>query len=102
MSNEVHVGDIGTVFEVTIQESGVTLDISTATTKQIILRKPSGASMTKTAAFSTDGKDGKIRYASISGDLDVAGKWSLQAYLATPAWQGKSDIQALQVYANLS
>ena len=61
--NEIHVGDIGTVFTLTIKDGSSVIDLSGATTKQIILRKPDRVtSSTKTASFVTDGSDGKIKY----------------------------------------
>ena len=48
-----HVSDIGTIIQITITEDGVALDISSATTKEIILKKPSGTLLTKTATFTT-------------------------------------------------
>lgn len=102
MTEEIHVGDIGTVFEVTVQESGTALNISTATVKQILLEPPSGTMLTKTAAFVTDGTDGKISYTTILGDLSEAGQWLLQVYLEMPTGKWHSDTQRFQVYGNLS
>jgi hypothetical protein len=74
--DSVWVGDIGTVFEIDVGE-----DISTATTKQIYFKKPNGATLTKTATFTTDGTDGKIEYTTVADDIDVAGTWQIQGRL---------------------
>jgi hypothetical protein len=61
-AGEVHVGDVGTVFRLTLSDGSTIVDASGATTKEILFRKPSGAVVTKSAAFTTDGTDGKIEY----------------------------------------
>ena len=101
-SQEIHVGDVGTILERTVTDGGVAVDISTASVRQFILRKPSGAAATKTAAFSTDGSDGKLRYVTVADDLDQAGQWSLQVYLEMTAGKWHSDVAVFDVYPNLS
>ena len=101
MPTEIHVGDIGTVFEVTIQDDGVAVNISSATTKEIIFRKPDKTLLTKAANFSTDGTDGKIRSTTVSGDLNAAGVWSIQAHVILPGGDWKSSISEFSVIPNL-
>lgn len=101
-SNEVHVGDIGTIFRVTVLDANSAIDISGATTRQLIFQKPDGSTLTRSGSLTTDGTDGKLEYASVSGDLDMAGRWSLQVYLVLATWEGKSDIGSFIVYPNLS
>lgn len=101
-ANEIHVGDIGTIFRTTVKEGSSVLDISAATTTQLIFRRPDGTSFTKTAEFTTDGTDGKIEYPTIAGDLDVAGNWSWQSYIVMPSGSWHTDIGTFSVHANLS
>ena len=100
-TGDIHVGEVGTVFEITIKEGGVGVDISTATQLQITFKKPTGESLVKTAVFTTDGTDFKLRYVSIADDLDVDGPWQLQARVDMPSWQGYSTIGHFQVEPNL-
>ena len=100
-ANEVHEGDIGTIFEVTVQDGDSAVDISGATTKQIIFEKPDGSTVTKDAAFVSDGSDGKIKHTIVSGDLDMAGRWQIQAYVVLVAGSWKSDLGSFMVYPNL-
>ena len=89
----MQVGDIGTIITLTIQNtSGSIVNVSSATTKQIRLRKPSGEVLNKTASFTSDGSDGKIQYTTISGDLDESGRWEMQAVvvLALGTWASKT------------
>lgn len=102
-AGEIHNGDIGTVIEFTItDQNGTVVDVSTASTKQILLRTPYGKTMTKTAVFSSTGVDGKIKYVTVSGDINAAGDWTAQAYIITSAGSWKSDLNAISVYANLT
>ena len=99
-ANEIHVGDVGTIFEVTVMDGTAVVDISTATTKQLIFKKPDGTLLTKDASFKTTGVDGILRYTTIAADLDQAGGWKLQAYIEMPTGKWHSDITEIIVYGN--
>lgn len=103
MAAEIHQGDIGTMFKITIlDQNGEPKPLSSYTTKQLIFKKPSGTTLTKTASFLTDGSDGIIYYTSISGDLDETGVWKLQAYVHDGVSNyRKSNVGSFQVYPNL-
>ena len=101
-ANEIRVGDIGTVFYGTILDQDSTvLDISTATTKQLIMLLPDGTKLEKTATFYTDGSDGKLQYTIASGDLSIPGVYRLQWYIVMPSGSWKTDIKTMKVYSNL-
>lgn len=95
---------IGVVIICTITEDGSAVDVSTVSTKQIILQKPDGsAALTKTASFTNTGTDGKIQYTTISGDLNVTGIWNIQgAIVFSGGFSGRSDVQQFEVKGNLS
>jgi hypothetical protein len=100
--NEIHLNDIGTIFEVTLQDDTVAVDLSTATTLEMVFLKPSGTKVTQTAALSGDGTDGKIRYVSVSGDLDETGVWDLQAHVVLDSDnEFRSSRSQFRVYPNL-
>lgn len=101
MANEIHKGDIGTAFQVTLKDGSTTLDLSTATTKQLKFKKPAGTIVTKTASFITDGTDGAIEYVTVDGDLDEAGNWNIQAYIVIGSTAFHSDLGDFIVYPNL-
>tara|TARA_R100001244_G_scaffold128546_1_gene99489 strand:+ start:27 stop:353 length:327 start_codon:yes stop_codon:yes gene_type:complete len=103
---QAHINDIGTIFRVTVYDTtstgGTTVaNISTATTKQFTFKRPDGTTFDRVAVFAVDGSDGIIQYLSVDGDLDVAGTWHLQAYVATPAGNWKTDVGHFRVYENL-
>lgn len=99
--SDIHVGDIGTAFRVTLTEDGVPVDISTATLINLILSKPDESIATKTAVLYTDGTDGIIEYRTVSGDLDQAGKWKAQVYVELFGWSGHSAAFSFRVIDNL-
>lgn len=103
MTCGIHQNDIGTELQICIKNcSNVVIDISTATTKQIILKKPSGATLTKTASFVTDGSDGLISYLTISGDLDEVGTWKIQGIVMIGGNIWHSSFESFRVYRNIS
>ena len=99
--NEIHKNDVGTVFVATIMDAAAVINISTATTKQLLFRKPNGTVLTKAGAFTTDGSDGKLQYTTIAGDLSDVGGWSLQAKLIFPAGTWYSDVHRFEVHKNV-
>jgi len=102
MSGEVHVGDIGTIFKLSItDQDDAALDISSATTKQILFRKPDGTTLTKAGVFDTDGTDGVLNYTIVSGDIDQVGGWTVQAYVVLPTGAWHSSLGRFAVEENL-
>ena len=103
---EVHLNDIGTIFRATIKDKDTdcvetVLDISSATTLQLIFKKPGGTSVTQTAVFTNSGTDGKMEYVTVSGDLNEAGEWKIQANMVLSSGTWRSDIGCFTVYENL-
>lgn len=103
MSCPLQLNNIGVLFKVTIKECGETSgkDISTATTKQLIFKKPSGEILTKTASFFTDGTDGIITYTSVSGDLNEIGTWEFQGFVIMGTSQFYSTTDTFKVNRNI-
>ncbi len=100
--DEIHIHDIGTELVSTIKDGNAIVDISGATTKQIILGKPDGTSLIKSGVFTTDGTDGKLEYITVSGDINVIGWWKIQAYIVTSTGgEFRSDIENFEVHRNI-
>lgn len=100
-ANEIHVNDVGTKFLVTVTDGSSAVDISSATTKQLIIKKPSGTKLTKATAFTTDGTDGKMQYSIGSDDLDEAGSYKLQGKVVISDGTFYTDIHTFKVHRNL-
>jgi len=87
---DIHVNDIGTVFRITIKESGSIVDLSSGspTANILWLKKPDGTSASYVTEFTTDGSDGKIQYIVSGSDvLDQSGNWRITANVNTSGGQ---------------
>jgi hypothetical protein len=93
----LHVGDIGAVIRLTVYEDGSPKDISSASPKQVKIRKPDGSVTTKTASFTATGTDGQLQCVTSSGDLDQEGRYSVSAYMTIGSWTGYTSPAAFGV-----
>jgi hypothetical protein len=101
MASEIHYGDIGVNFNITVMNGTAVLDVSNADDIYIIFQKPDSSDLIKTASLITDGTDGNIRYTTVSGDLDQVGTWQIQAKVDFGASVFSTDIQKFKVYRNI-
>ena len=95
----VPIGQIDYKILVTLLEDNVPIDISTASTKQIKIWKPSGQLITGTATFETTGADGKLFYKTVAGNLDEEGWYKFRAYVTIGSFQGHSAKGSFKVEA---
>ena len=100
-SQEIHINDIGTVFEITLEDCDGVVDLTGVSTITFRLTDPANVRTDKTGALLTDGTDGKVIYTTVDGDLHTAGTWKLQVYVALPTGQWNSNIQKFKVHPNL-
>ena len=99
MSNCIYVGDEGTLFRVLILDcdTGLAIDISLATTIEIVFEDPLGTVVRKTASFTTDGTDGYIEYRTVTGDIDMSGSWTIQGFVSGIGFKNSSTTSAFNV-----
>jgi len=100
--NEIHQGDIGTIFEITLQDADGVVDLTGASITDFVFIKPGGTKITKNGTVDADPTLGIIRYTTVSGDLDEVGCWQIQILLAfgiSSSWS--SDIGGFKVHSNL-
>jgi len=103
MASEIHVGDIGTRFEITVKDSDTTVvDLSNVDDMYILFKKPDNSFQQVTPVFVTDGTDGVIQYTTQSGDLNQFGTWQIQAKVIFGTDVFSTDIQRFKVIRNLS
>ena len=101
-ANEIHLADIGTVFEVTLMDDTAVVDISTASVMEIVFEKPDKTKVINTAVFTNDGTDGKMQYViALDTELDQTGNWKIQGIVTMPTGKWSSDIDKFKVYGNL-
>ncbi|MAK37644.1 MAG: hypothetical protein CMC15_15910 [Flavobacteriaceae bacterium] len=101
MSSQIHVNDVGTTLIGTVLDSGVAVDISSASSIQMLIKKPDQTTLTKTASFNSDGTDGKMKYVTISGDIDQAGNYKIQGKVVLGTATYFSSVSTFKVYCNL-
>jgi len=103
-ANEIHINDVGTKILVTVKDDTSAVDVSAASAggaKQIIIKKPSGTKLEKTAVFNSDGTDGKIYYLIAANDFDEAGTYKIQGKVVISDGTFYTDIQSFKVHRNL-
>lgn len=101
--NEIHVGDVGTVFEITLMDGDVVVPLGDATVLQIVFTKARRqGTVTMVAVLTSNGDDGKLQYVTVAGDLSAAGKWKVQAIVTLPSGVWHSDIGYFTVHKNLA
>ena len=88
MASMMVKGDIGTIIKLDTD-----IDVSAAIDSRIDYKKPNGDTGSWTASTSTT----FVQYTLTSGDLDMVGKWELQAYVDLTTWQGRSSIVTIPV-----
>lgn len=101
MSEEIHVGDVGTEFRITILEGAAVVDLSSASSIDIIIKRPDGTLITANGSLYTDGTDGIIYYNILVGDLDQGGIYKIQAVVTIGAATYSSSIGSFKVMCNL-
>lgn len=101
MSVEIHQYDIGTAITITVKDCDGVVNLSSATLLQIIFLKPDKTRMVVTATPVTSGVDGKIRYITQDGDLDVVGIWSYEVYVEMSGGKWHSDCGTFRVRENI-
>jgi hypothetical protein len=102
-SPEIHVGDVGTRFIVTVyNQNSQLIDLGIATSLTIRFRNPSGVSSDKTAVLYTNGSDGKLMYELEAGDIDIAGTWKYQAIIEFAGGTWHTNVTNFIVYENIA
>ena len=75
----LHNGDIGTIIRVTIKDGGTAVDVSSSSSVVFTAHPPQGSAKSWTASHNSDGSDGVEDYTTLTGDIDTAGEWQIQA-----------------------
>ena len=102
MAAEIHVADIGTAFRLLVKDQAdEVVDLSDASSMQVVFQLPDKTSETKDCEWLTDGTDGTVQYVTVDGDLSQAGRWRLQAVVVVPAGTFHSNIHKFKVFTNL-
>lgn len=98
MAQEIHIGDVGTLYIATIKDGSSIVDISSATDLKLVFKRPDGSVQEKTGSLFTDGTDGKVYYRAQSGFHDQVGDWEVQGQATIGEWSGRSDVHEFTVH----
>jgi hypothetical protein len=100
---EFHVGQTGARIRVQMWETvdDEALDISEATTKEIIMQRPNGSTVTKDAELETDGTDGIMYFDTIEGDWTMQGDYFFQGIVVRSDGRWPGSISQIYVHPNL-
>jgi hypothetical protein len=101
MASQIHVDDIGTTLVGTVLDGGAAVDISSASSIQMIIKKPDQTSLTKTASLNSDGTDGKMKYVTVAGDIDQVGNYKIQGKVVLGSATYYSSVSTFKVYCNI-
>ncbi len=97
----IHVGDVGTLIQVTVlRSSGSPFDVSAMDIRQFIFKSPT-SHFHRTAAMTSDGSDGKLEYLLQAGDIDINGKWKLEVFLGGTSGSWTCDVINMPVSKNV-
>lgn len=100
---QTSIGSVGVKFQATlVDQDGTALDISGATTKEILFLAPDGGTLSKAATFGSDGTDGVMYYLTVAADLDEVGSWQWQAHVVTASAEWWSEIATVRVVSPLA
>jgi hypothetical protein len=100
MAVSIRQGDVGTTLQVTIKDGDTYVDITNFGTKEILIRKPNGAILTKTATVVT-AVSGIMKYVAESGTFDIAGVHQIQGRVASSTSNFYSSIDEFDVNRNV-
>ena len=102
-TTDIHVGDIGTQFKLTVKRQDGTImdDLGDASLIQMKFGKPDNSVITRTAALFTDGTDGIVVYESVSGDIDQSGRWRMQVVIEIGGAHWSSEAIKFRVDPNV-
>lgn len=64
--------------------------------------RPDGTTFSRTAVLDSTGTDGKLKYVTVTGDINQAGRWQCQAAATIGGWVGRSDVHSFVVRENVS
>ena len=97
--SKIYVGDVGDKIRLNANPLELSdVDIATANTLKILVKKPDGTlkEWTATRYLETD----KIQYVTVEGDFDIKGTYKLQAFVSwtNPASGHKGETAKIKVW----
>jgi len=101
-ANEVHIGDIGTLFKINVKDGASIVILTGTASRQIIFKRPDGTTVTATPNLFTDGTDGILTHVIATGTFNQEGTFKFQIQYSNAAGMWHSDLVPFDVYPNLT
>lgn len=102
-ADEIHVGDKGIQFNITLYDGTSVVDLSGSTARTFEFKSPTGTVSTVTASLLNSGTTGGLTYIiPTTTVLSIDGQWKMQAVVSFASSIFHSDIKPFNVYPNLS
>lgn len=94
MANKIYVGDIGTAIVLNL---GV--DLSEATNVELHVQKPDGTiAVWPASTYTMNQLPNFVRHVTVKDDLNLVGKYKVQAHATIGGWTGHSETVQFVVY----
>lgn len=101
-ASALQVLDVGTaIIRTLFDEDAHPIDLTAASTITFTFKKPSGSIVEYAGEVYGAATDGRVRYVFQADELDEAGEWQLQLYIALPTGAWRTGITKFQVNDNL-
>lgn len=98
----VQFGDTGVLIDILVTDyDEEIIDVSSATAKVVLFKKPSGRVASRTLDFLTDGIDGRLKYTTVANDLDECGVWMIQVSITMPSSSWRTEVGSFRVNPNI-
>lgn len=89
--------DTGTAIDCTISDENGIIDLTGHTLLQLIIVKPDGVTLTKTATQHGAASAGTLRYITQAGDLSVKGAYELRGRVVFPSGSWTTQLERFNV-----
>lgn len=99
---EAHVGDTGTILRITVRDGSDPLDLSAATSLNLVVRDAAQHVETLTGALVTDGSDGVVDFTTTSTTWTYQGVAQEQVQLVFPSGSWSAAIIERQIGRRLA
>src|SRR5262245_16068929 len=87
---DLYAGAVGTSMRWMVEDDCETLDVSTASLKQVKFTRPDATEFTRDLNYVTDGTDGLLEYIVENGVFIIAGTYKWQLLLQIGGWRDHS------------
>ena len=101
MTDEVHVGDIGTIIRISIVERSLPLDLTDATVIKIKFKKKDRSTFMVDGSVYGPATDGVIQCISDTTYFTSKGKVSVQVYIEYPSGKWHTSEAEFEVFENI-